>query len=144
MLIVRRPLDRALSQLRMLAARREGNEASGWTASEWLDFHRRLTERHPRGAYSSLLTWIDAFGADNVLTVPFADIRETPDALMVRIEDFLGIEQFGRYENLEEQVHISKKLALPQEVVDRVAEQVAGEDAFLLNHFGAEFFERTR
>jgi hypothetical protein len=54
------------------------------------------------------------------------------------------VPNFDGYQMLSEQVHTTKKLEIPQEVIARVAERVAGENTFLIEHFGEEFFNRTK
>lgn len=144
-LIIRRPLHRTLSQLRMRAARREDSESlCAQKVTEWRKIYRGMALDKPRGGYSNVTKWIDIFGADNVLAVPFGDVREAPSKLMTRIEDFLGVSRFGEYEKLKEKVHKSKKAEIPEEIVERIAEQVASEDAFLKSHFGEDFYARTK
>ena len=63
---------------------------------------------------------------------------------MKRVEDFLEIPNFGLYRMLRKQIHKSKEAVIPQSVIARAAERVAREDDFLKQHFGQEFFNRTK
>ena len=142
--VVRRPLQRTLSQLRMWAERRKDYDGLDAEAiEEWGRIYKRMVRRESRGGYSNIPTWIDAFGADNVLALPFGDVRDAPADLLARIEDFLGISRFGQYADLEKKSHASKKAEIPEQLIGTIAESVADEDLFLQSYFGKEFFART-
>lgn len=144
--IIRHPLDRELSQLRMAAARAArtlGKEAE--TEEEWMRIFNSMVAKRRRGSYSSgIPLWQSAFSEKNFLALPFGDVRETPLTLMKRVEDFLEIPNFGLYRRLSKPRHTTKKAAIPQAVIDRAAERIAAEATFLKLHFGEEFYARTK
>lgn len=146
MAIIRHPLDRELSNLRMAASLRMRKHGGPETDRDWMQIYDRMVRKRPRGAYSrGIPLWQGAFSEKNFLAIPFADVRESPQALMEQVEDFLGVPNFGSYYKLEKRVHKTKnKLLIPQVVIDRAAERVAGEDAFLRQHFGEDFYLRTK
>lgn len=143
--IVRRPLDRELSQLRMAASGVGGKRVAPKNEQDWSRLYSKRVRRRPRGAYSSAIPlWERLFSEKNFLAIPFGDIRESPLGLMEQIEDFLEIPHFRSYEKLDKQVHKTKKAEIPQAVIDEATARVANEDDFLRRHFGEEFYLRTK
>jgi hypothetical protein len=143
--IVRRPLERELSQLRMAASGLGGRRPMPGDAEEWMQLYRKMARKRARGAYSSAIPlWKSHFSESNVLAIPFGGIREYPLEFMEQIEDFLQISHFNSYEKLGKRVHKTKKAEIPQIVIDEAIARVADEDAFLKQHFGEDFYERTK
>jgi hypothetical protein len=143
--IVRRPLDRELSQLRMWRRKEDSGVPELQTEDDWMKLYDAMLARRARGAYSQgIPRWQKAFSKENFLALPYADIREQPLIFMKRVEDFLEIPNFGLYRMLRKQIHKSKEAVIPQSVIARAAARVAREDDFLKQHFGQEFFNRTK
>jgi hypothetical protein len=62
--------------------------------------------------YSKYLPmWIDSFGSDNVLVLMQEEIAQTPKETLRRLNEFLGLEQMGEYENITTVVN---KATLPK------------------------------
>jgi hypothetical protein len=145
MLIVRRPLDRELSQLRMWRTKKDSGVPEPQTEAEWMHLYDVMLARETRGAYSrGIPLWLKYFSEKNFFAMPFADVRERPLMLMKEVEDFLEIPNFGLYRMLNKQIHKSKEAVIPQSVIDRASERVAKENEFLKSHFGREFYARTK
>jgi hypothetical protein len=143
-LIVRRPLDRELSQLRMLAQRDYGTKVPT-NDGEWMRLYKRMTKHEGRGAYSQgIPRWQSHFGKENLLILPYRDMRADPREFLARIEDFLGIERLETYQYLTAEVHVTQKLEIPEKVIARATQKTAEEDTYLRTTFGEAFFERTR
>jgi hypothetical protein len=142
--IVRRPLDRELSQIRMRAQRSDGTKVPG-TEEEWVRMHKQMTRRHERGSYSEgIPRWQSHFGRENMLILPYGEMRADPRGVLAQIEDFLDIRRLEQYRYLTDDVHVTRKVEVPERVVARVRRKTAAEDAYLISTFGAAFFERTR
>lgn len=142
-LIVRRPADRLLSQLRMWAQRDDRDDMPE-TEAEWLDLLRDMTSRPDRGSYGKgIARWSKAFGEDAMLVLPFGDIRTDPRGLMDRVEAHLGLSRHD-YTRLADQIHVTHKVELPEAVRAAATEMTAGEDDFLRQSFGEDFLARTR
>lgn len=141
-LIVRRPADRLLSQMRMWADR---NCETPPDDQEWMTILERAVTREKRGSYSTgVPLWRENFGADNLLVIPFSDIRNHPTETIVRVEDHIGIPHFDGFTLLSEKVHATKKYDI-SDSVKRAAQEVTQTEAdYLLREFGEEFFEKTR
>jgi hypothetical protein len=143
-LIVRRPLDRLLSQLRMWAARTTRTDVPQ-NEKEWMDLFLDMTSRTQRGGYSrGIGLWQGHFGAENLLVLPYSDMKTNPRGMIDRIEDHLGIARHENYELLTEQIHVTKKLEIPPSVVAAAEAITAGEDDYIRREFGEEFFQKTK
>ncbi|UVC08263.1 sulfotransferase [Rhizobium sp. TH2] len=143
-LIVRRPLDRELSQIRMLAQRDYGTKVPT-NDGEWMRLYRRMRKHEDRGAYSQgIPLWQSHFGKENLLILPYGEMRADPRGFLAKIEDFLGIERLETYQYLTAEVHATQKLEIPEGVVARATQKTAAEDAYLKSALGEAFFERTR
>ena len=143
-LIVRRPLDRLLSQLRMWAARTTRTDVPQ-DEKEWMDLFLDMTAKTQRGGYSrGIALWRTHFGAENLLILPYSDMKTDPRGMIDRVEDHLGIARHENYELLTEQIHVTKKLEIPPSVVAAAAATTAAEDDYIRREFGEEFFQKTK
>lgn len=144
LLIVRRPLDRLLSQLRMWAARTTRTDVPR-DEQEWMELFSEMTAKTQRGGYSrGIGLWRTHFGADSMLVLPYSDMRTDPRGMIDRVEDHLGIARHDSYALLTEQIHVTKKLEIPPSVVAAATALTAAEDDYIRNEFGEEFFQKTR
>ncbi|MDH6268873.1 hypothetical protein M2360_004292 [Rhizobium sp. SG_E_25_P2] len=140
-LIIRDPLARAVSQIRMTVERRKLTSVS---EKNWLHLLKQIN-RDPRGLYHlSIPNWIDAVGQDRMLCLPFAQIKSEPKGLLEKIEDFIGASRFVDYAAAEEKVNVSQSIDIPDWVVAKLAKQTDPAKQFLIKKFGREFYERTR
>jgi hypothetical protein len=143
-LIVRRPQDRLLSQLRMWATRTTRSDIPQ-DEREWMDLFLDMTAKTTRGSYSrGVGLWRAQFGDENLLVLPYSDMKTDPRGMISRIEDHLGIERHEDYELLTEQIHVTKKLEVPPSVVAAAAALTAAEDDYIRREFGEEFFQKTK
>ena len=143
-LIVRRPLDRLLSQLRMWAARTTRTDVPQ-DEKEWMDLFLDMTAKTHRGGYSrGINLWRSYFDAENLLILPYSDMKTDPRGMIDRVEDHLGIARHENYELLTEQIHVTKKLEIPPSVVAAATAITAGEDDYIRREFGEEFFQKTK
>jgi len=143
-LIVRRPLDRLLSQLRMWASRSTRDDVP-MNEKEWMDLFLDMTGKTNRGSYSSGVgLWRRHFGAENMLILPYGDMKTDPRGMIDRIEAHIGVARHEKYELLTEQIHVTKKLEVPPSVVAAAAALTAAEDDYIRQEFGEEFFLKTK
>ncbi len=140
-LIVREARARTLSQISMGIAR-SGNNPE--TKEDWERWFGKAASNQ-RGDYrTSIPNWLKHFDRENLLVLPFGDVRDRPADLIRQIEDFIGAVPFGGYKSLTETVHKTKKVVIPDWVSERVAETVACQNEYLAETFGEEFFKRTK
>jgi hypothetical protein len=143
-LIIRRPMDRMLSQLRMWAARDDRPDVPQNDA-EWMQLLAEMTEKSERGGYErGVRHWRAHFGAENLLVLPYGDMRSNPRHMIDRVENHLGIARHDGYTLLTTHIHTTWKMDVPEPVVAAIASLCSGEDDFLRQEFGEEFFEGTR
>lgn len=138
--IIRDPVERALSQLRMNVERKGDQLPSEDTLLRMLD--------HPdidnRGDYRTYIPqWREVFAADHLLILPYGDIRTDPLGFLRRIERFIGAKPFSGYD-LDSKVHETRKFPIPERVSEKLRQRYAAQYSFLAAEFGAEFVERTR
>lgn len=143
-LIVRRPLDRLLSQLRMWAARPTRTDVPQ-NETEWMELLHETTRKEQRGSYSGgVPLWRTYFGAENLLVLPYSNMKTDPRGMISEIEDHIGVPRFDGYELLTTQIHVTKKLEIPPSVVAAAAALTASEDDYIRREFGEEFFLKTK
>lgn len=142
-LIVRRPADRLLSQLRMWAARDDRSDAPQ-DEQEWMDLFVEMTARSERGGYGrGIRLWRAQFGPEQLLVLPFGDIRTDPGGMITRIEKHLGIAGHDSYSCLTEKIHVTRKLDIPESVIAAARAFTVDEDNFIRRRFGEAFLEAT-
>lgn len=137
--IIRDPVERAVSQLRMNIERR-GSDAS---EDKMLDMCEEEDVNH-RGNYSAYVPrWKSKVPVGNLLFLPYGMIRSEPAAFLRKIEEFIGIPAFQGYD-LQRVVHQTKKIELPDSVVQRLTDKFDYQRRYLQKEFGDEFFARTK
>lgn len=139
-LIVREPHERNMSQVKMAAAR---SKRDTFSDDDWNTFLDKMVVRD-RGNYArNLPLWQKHVPAEQLLILPFSEVRNNPVGLLRTIEGFIGA-QPHEYQAAEEQVHKTKPVTVPQWVSDKVRELSAAQKDYLISTFGAEFYEKTR
>ena len=141
-LIIREPVARTLSQLKMAVAR--ARLAPGVTP-DWSHLLKRI-KTNTRGNYQSAIPlWQKSVGSDRLLIRPFGMVRNEPAALLREIEDFIGAEHFDGYEDMTEPSHKTKDVAaVPDWVVEEIETMGAPQKDYLIEAFGEEFYRNTR
>ncbi|MDQ1900342.1 sulfotransferase [Paracoccus sp. WLY502] len=137
--LIRHPVDRAVSQLRMnlQRERRQPRTLADWMAE--LD----NPVLYDRGDYASYLPRWQARYPD-MLVLPFGSIAREPQAVMDAVEACLGIDPWP-YEDMTERVFANRDpLELPSQAIAVLKARLAPQLAFLTDHLGADFLARTR
>jgi hypothetical protein len=133
--IVRDPVDRALSHLRMAANRRKRPRID-------LDFLEAelpglLPAALARSAYrENLERWEAAFPPEQLLYLPFGRIRAAPARLLAEVEDFLGLARHD-YDGLDASVYKTRPVEIDPAVQALLEARLADERAWLDARFGA-------
>ncbi|MDO5647079.1 sulfotransferase [Paracoccus sp. (in: a-proteobacteria)] len=139
--LIRDPVDRAVSQLRMNLRREKRNPE---TLDDWLaEVENPVLEE--RGDYATYVPrWRRFFGPDQLLILPYGQIRSDPFALMERVEQHLGIGR-ARYDALWRRVFATPPgLEPPPQARAALAARLAPQYDFLRTEFGAAFADATR
>lgn len=134
--IIRDPVDRALSQLRMVATRRNWADGVGEAA---LEQQAMMAGVLKRSAYRrNIERWEAAFPREQILYLPYRRIRPEPEAVLREIEAFLGAGP-GSYRGLTSDVHKSAPTAIAPAVVAHLEERLGAERDWLRARFGADY-----
>lgn len=137
--LIRHPVDRAISQLRMNLRREKRNPK---TVQEWLK-EIESPVLYSRGDYAAYLPrWRKHF--PDMMVVPFGWIARCPGELMDAVEEYLDIGPYP-YGNLRQKVFASPSgLEPPAEAVEALAERMAPQIDFLKDEFGTDFIDEIR
>lgn len=137
--LIRAPLSRALSQLRMNVSRKGHQDLS---EEQW----RKMADQWDitnRGDYRTYVPrWKAHFPPEDILFLPYGRIAADPAGLMQEVEAFLGLSAH-HYPRMSERVHEGKKLTVPENIVRRVEARLEGQDAFIASEFGPDFARVT-
>lgn len=138
--IIRDPLDRARSQLRM-NLERQGKLPK--TEDEWLSAVREPAIAN-RGDYQTYIPrWTKLFDGKRLLFLPFGAIASRPVEFIRDVERFVGLPAFD-HANLDRVVHASQPVVFPQMVEEFLSDLCAPQSAFLDGFFDAEFLTQIR
>lgn len=139
--LIRHPVDRAVSQLKMNLTRAGRRPA---TLEQWLA-EIEDPVLMDRGDYRSYVPRWDAhFGPDRLLYLPFGMIARDPVGLLRQVEAFLGLPAHD-YHGARSKVFASDgSLVVPDPARARLREKLEPQFAFLEARFGADFVARFR
>ena len=139
--ILRHPVDRAVSQLKMNLSRNGRRPAS---VEDWLAEIEDpvLLDRGDYAAY--VPRWNARFGADRLLYVPFGRIASDPLGLMRQVELFFGLAPHD-YRNLGNRVFASTStLSVPDEARSALRARMEHQFDFIERQFGRDFAAQIR
>ena len=140
--LIRDPVDRALSCMRMLAERRDVDMQDPTEVERLTKKCLRSPIFFMRGDFRSHIPLWDRHFGDQVLYVPFGEIRLDPEGLFRRIESFIGVRAFADYPSLRKKVHSTIETAeIPHEVRARFADINTPQYEFLRRRFSRDFVE---
>lgn len=135
--IIRDPVERALSQIKMNLSR-AGNSLVD--LSEWEEAAKDPVVEL-RGDYMSYVPRWDAAGL-RMLYLPFGDIEANPKGFLRQVEEFCGLGA-GEYPNAASRVFASKRVEIPTTIRSTLENKLKPQRDFLLARFGADFLGRT-
>ncbi|ABV93457.1 hypothetical protein Dshi_1715 [Dinoroseobacter shibae DFL 12 = DSM 16493] len=135
--IIRDPVDRAASQLRMNLTRRK---ITPKTEKAWMRHATDPVIAH-RGDYATYVPrWDARFDDLRLLYLPFGQIAAEPQAVMRRIEAFAGLDRADPW-GLDRKFHTTDALDVPEAVIAHFETAFAPQRAFLRDRFGAGFMD---
>ena len=139
--MIRDPLERVLSQLRMNVSRKKVRLE---TFSDWAEAAANEVLLS-RGDYATYVPrWDKAFGEDRLLYLAYGDIAKAPLAVLGAVESHAGLSPFTLYERLTQRIHSSPNIDVPEEIVATLRGLVSPQVEFLQKRFGENFLLRTR
>ena len=137
--IVRDPIERAKSSLRMWLSRRKNRFSEEQIISQW------SKERINGYKYSDTIAKLDqVFDKSSILYIPFGLIKTTPHKVLSEVEKFGGVSPYDHYKDPSQQVHITKKINLPEAALNLIGDNFENETDFLIERFGKDFTDQTR
>jgi hypothetical protein len=134
--IVRDPVDRMLSALRLAITKRGNPDVRPIveSSSTWA-----------RGDYAgNIEAWDAAFPEGQMLYLPFGRIRTDPTSVMRSVEKHLGLVPFDRYRLLDARVNSTKKSEIAEPVLARVRELCEPQYEFLERRFDRAFLNEIK
>ncbi|WP_282029643.1 sulfotransferase domain-containing protein [Paracoccus marcusii] len=138
--IVRSPVHRAISQIKMMIRRRKLTSPS---REDWMDL-LNLDVIYERGNYKSHISrWMSARPKESLLFIPFGMISKDPLQVMRDIEEFTNAESHD-YRNLNEKIFASAPISIPDYVYENLNISLCDQEAYLIDTFGSEFFENSK
>lgn len=133
--IIRDPVDRALSHLRMVAERRKWDGIG----AEVLERPGLMASVTRRSAYRrNIARWEAVFPREQILYLPYLRIRPEPKAVLREVEAFIGAEPWA-YADASGDVHKSAPTTIDPAVVAGLEARLGAERAWLRSRFGADF-----
>lgn len=136
---MRDPVSRALSHVRMLAARPARNVN---TAEKWAALAREEDVRVDSSCAQNITRWRDVLW-DRLLCVSFGGIKSDPLDFVNKIEDFAGIPCTRRL-GQDSPFHATQKIDVPAAVKAHFEAAFAKDSAFIALEFGADFVAQTK
>lgn len=139
--IIRHPVDRAISQLKMnlTRKRRKPRSIDAWLAE--IDD----PVLYERGDYATYVPrWTSRLPEDRLLILPFGQIAREPEGFMRRVEEFCGLTPH-EYRGLKAKVFAANdELSVPAEARAKIRERLEPQFAFIEATFGKEFAAQIR
>lgn len=141
--VIRHPVSRATSQIRMNLSKSFGNDILNavemLTKKDWLSAVNNWDVMQ-RGQYSKYVpTWCEQFSEKDLFFLPYQRIGNQPHSVLQELELFLGLKPHGKYPRAGRRVYSGQKFNLPEFAQSAVEELMTGEVKFLESHFGSDF-----
>jgi hypothetical protein len=137
--IIRDPVERALSHLRMIA---EHRGVAAPSDAEWRAFAAEpmITIHSTYSAHVPL--WRAAFAPSDLKFLPYRRVAAEPLGVLRAVEAFLGLKPHD-YGGLAERIHATTPKTVPSWLRDSLEARLGPERAFVRNAFGADFAAAT-
>lgn len=136
--IIRDPLQRALSQVRMNMHRRKLDYTD---EAAWMEAAMDPVISS-RGDYRNFIPrWDRVF--PNILYLPFGGISTNPISVLRSVEEHCGLAS-GSYESANERVFKTVGVEAPSNVLDHLFFKVDGQMSFLRERFGTGFLSQIK
>ena len=138
--LIRHPVDRAVSQLRMNLRRAKRDPQ---TVADWLT-EIEAPELYDRGDYAAYVPRWRRHVGDRMLILPYGRIATDPVSVLEQVEAHLDIGPFP-YANMSKRVFASPEgLRPPPEAVAALTARLQPQIDWLGAEFGADFLAATR
>ncbi len=136
--IIRNPVDRALSQIRMNLQRRSIHKPTDEQWNEALESWDLVN----RGDFKTYVPrWESFFAGGDLLFLNYLELKNNSETIIRTVERFLGVEEFDGYTDLGKIVHKTKQMDIPAFAAQRLEEKFGPQTEFVKNRFGNSFIE---
>lgn len=133
--VIRDPVTRAISQIKMNAFRRKRALVS---IEDWMSLAEEPVV-HERGDYARYVSlWDTHIAAEKLLYVPFLKIKTNPLAVLRSVEKLVGLKS-ATYRRIDHPIHAGPIQDAPMAVKDHLKRSLQDQTNFLINRFGTEF-----
>lgn len=134
-MIVRDPVKRALSQIRMNISRSK-QDIDKLSVEGWME-NTKERALYNRAQYSEYLPrWEKYFS--NILYVPYQQVAKKPQRVMSDIFQHIGVNDM-KMEGLKNKVHVGQSAKVPKEIVAYFEQAFAEEQVYLKSKFDSKF-----
>ena len=138
--LVRDPVERALSQMRMYIGRRKKIPS---TPAAWEELMSEPDLRDRGNYLSHIPRWEAIFPLSSMLYIPFGRIANVPCDVLNEVEEFCGLPK-ATYPRANERVYAGPPVEFPKDVVFQLENILRDQTDFLVQRFGRKFSEETR
>jgi len=137
-IMIRNPVERAWSHAKKDLVRNAGRNFADVTAAEWQAFFSDDYQRRCAAYRRNIENWTAALAEGHVLIGKFDDIAERPEAFLLEVMDFLGVDGGERYfgPDLRSHVNPTSGGGIPDEHRRYLEDLLADDFADLRDHFG--------
>jgi hypothetical protein len=129
-IMVRDPVDRSLSQIRMNAKNQKVDLGSA-SLEQWMALAKDPVI-YTRARYSEFIPlWQDLLGKREILILQYNDVGRNPTALLKNVEAFLGLAS-GHYADATKKVYetSNKQTQVPALVMEHLVEQLSSQTRY--------------
>lgn len=138
--IIRHPLSRLVSQLRMNVSRKKRRPE---TQKQWLEL-LQAPALLTRGDYKCHVPkWLNHYAEDQLMFLPFGTIRTDPAKFLQKVERHCELSPW-RYAHQKKKIHETEPVSLPDFVTAELERLAEPQEVFLRDHFGVAFLEETK
>lgn len=140
--IIRDPVSRGLSQFKMNISRLPNVNPDNLSEQDWKDrFYSQLPVIKNRGDYKQYIpNWEKVFGSENILYIPYKNIRNNPLGVINTTCTFLDIKENQLQEKeLNKTVHKTKEVKLPEFIKGVLEPELESQYTYLESRFGEDF-----
>jgi len=139
--LVRDPVDRALSQLRMNISRTRTGPPT--TRPQW-EALAANPEIAARSDYRQAIgNWLSRYPEHKLLFIPYGDIGKTPIEVLRQVERHIGADPSATYAKATERVYEGTKLELPPYVIEMIEQKFRPQSDYLEQTLGKAFASRV-
>ena len=137
--LIRDPVGRALSHLRMRISRRENRIE--FSDEEWTKMMSNRAIMVNTDYKANVSRWMQNYPNEKLLFLPYRDVGTRPHELLAEVTAFVGAPAH-KYDRALQQIYKGAAIDIPPFVIERMQELLADQYSFLAATFGTDFCSR--